>query len=82
MGAGVHLCILEGEGGYYPSVGQDCEYEASTLLHPLSLCPPPLALPQDRLRNGETLCDLVCVLESAAAGHVKLPSLIHRYESC
>ena len=78
VGSGVHLSVLEGEGGYYPSVGCDCEYEASTLLHPLSLCPPPLTLSQDRLRNGETLCDLVCALESAAAGHVKLSSLIHR----
>lgn len=64
------LSVREGEGGVLlPSrKGFDAGCDGDTAL----------PLFEDRLRNGELLCDLVGVLETNAAIHSKLPQLVHR----
>lgn len=75
------LSVMDGEGGYYRA--EDLRLEGSAnLAGPHSaataLAVDPLPLRQDRLRNGETLCVLFCLLEPAAAQHSQLFSLIRR----
>jgi hypothetical protein len=64
------LSILDGEGGYYHSKTSDHLIQ--------SMLAPPLPLTDDKLRNGELLCDLFTILESKTSDHVHLPLLIIR----
>lgn len=65
------ISVLDGEGGYY-SEEPSLHLIQSQIAPPLSLC-------DDKLRNGETLCDLLCILEPTAAAHVHLQRIIHRH---
>ena len=62
------FALVEGEGGWWPSGGL-----GRRLVRPK---PPPLR--DDRLRNGVALCDLFCVLESAAATQCHLNRYVSR----
>ena len=64
------ISVLDGEGGYY-SEEPSLHLIQSQIAPPLSLC-------DDKLRNGETLCDLLCILEPAAGAHVHLQRIIRR----
>jgi hypothetical protein len=77
--AGLGVGVVEGEGGYFGlGVSEGEGGGGGGRGRVLSACPPPLSLSQDRLRNGETLCALVGLLEPAAASHVQLAGLVHR----
>ena len=66
------LTLRDGEGGFLvPSAGP---LSAQALGSPR----PPLSLQQDRLRNGELLCDLLLRIEPRAALHAQLHRLLHR----
>lgn len=42
------------------------------------MCGDPLSLKNDRLRNGELICDLFALLEPTAASHANIMALVHR----
>ena len=67
---GLGLSILDGEGGFYNNQPSLKLVSSSTA--------PPLPLSDDKLRNGELLCDLAITLEPVACRHVHLARLVHR----
>jgi hypothetical protein len=59
--------------------GGGCFSSTTASTHPLTSNGLPLELKDDRLRNGELLCDLVCLLEPNASKHSQLQQLIYRH---
>jgi hypothetical protein len=53
-------------------------FPTSSLAPTVKTVTEPLPLAQDRLRNGELLCDLVCLLEPTVAVHTNLSYFIKR----
>jgi hypothetical protein len=65
-------------GQYNVGAGDNNRFVPSDRPLPPTAIAEPLPLSQDKLRNGELLCDLVCILEPTVASHSNLSQLTKR----